>query len=62
MDYEIKEMIVWLLLEYRARNSKLNANGLYALAELRGKWNIEKADEEFALFCEEEDSKENKYD
>lgn len=54
MDNEINEMIIWLLLEYRSSKSMLNANGLYTLTELRAKWNIEKADKEFALFCKGE--------
>lgn len=54
MDNKIKEMIVWLLLEYRSSKSILNANGIYALTQLREKWNIEKADKEFALFCKGE--------
>lgn len=48
---EIKEMITWLLLEYRSGKSMLNANGICILTELRVKWNIEKADKEFEKFC-----------
>lgn len=54
MNNEIVEMIVWLLLEYRSSNFKLNTNGYCALVELREKWNIEKADKVFALFCKGE--------
>ncbi len=51
---EIKEMITWLLLEYRSGKSVLNTKGMAMLIELREKWNIEKADKAFAEFCKGE--------
>lgn len=47
------QAMLWLLLEYRANNNMLNAQGIATLTLLREKWDIKKADKVFAEFCKE---------
>lgn len=51
MEERLKDMILWLLMEYRDKKGLLNVQGIQALTMLREDFNIEKADEIFKDFC-----------
>lgn len=50
-ETQLKDMVLWLLMEYRDKKGLLNVQGIQALTMLREDFNIEKADEVFKDFC-----------